>query len=68
MTFITFNALRERGIPYTREHLARLVKAGTFPAPVRLGERRIGWVADEVDAWAAERIAQRDAGIQKRAA
>ena len=33
------------------------VKAGTFPPPVRLGARAIGWVESEVEAWIAARIA-----------
>ena len=28
------------------------VRAGTFPAPVRIGARSVGWLAHEVDAWA----------------
>ncbi len=35
--------------------------AGTFPKPVKLGERGIGWVSKEIDQWIAERIAKRDA-------
>ena len=27
------------------------VRAGTFPAPVKLSARKIGWYEDEVDAW-----------------
>lgn len=38
----------------------RDVKAGTFPAPVKIGPRASAWVGSEVDAWIAERIAQRD--------
>jgi prophage regulatory protein len=33
------------------------VRAGTFPPPVRLGARAIGWVESEVEAWIASRIA-----------
>ena len=35
--------------------LWRLVKAGTFPRPVKLGERAVGWKADEVLAWIESR-------------
>jgi hypothetical protein len=28
-----------------------------FPKPVKIGVRRNAWIADEVDAWVAERIA-----------
>jgi prophage regulatory protein len=32
------------------------VKNGTFPAPVKLGERAVGWLASSVDAWIQTRI------------
>ena len=31
--------------------LWRLVKAGDFPRPIRLGARAVGWKAQEVVAW-----------------
>lgn len=37
------------------------IEAGRFPKPVKLGARAIGFVADEVDAWIAARIAEREA-------
>jgi len=33
------------------------VRVGTFPAPVHLGPRAIGWVESEVETWIAARIA-----------
>jgi prophage regulatory protein len=36
---------------------------GTFPKPVPLGERAVGWIEDEVAAWQDARIAERDAKI-----
>ena len=32
------------------------VRAGTFPAPVRLGPRAVGWLASEVDDWLAAKV------------
>ena len=37
------------------------INDGTFPKPVQLGARASGFVAVEVDAWIAARIAERDA-------
>jgi prophage regulatory protein len=34
----------------------RLIALGTFPKPVRLGLRAVGWVASEIDAWIAQRV------------
>lgn len=32
-----------------------LVKDGSFPSPVMLGERRRGWIEEEVEAWIQDR-------------
>ncbi len=34
------------------------VAAGSFPRPVALGGRAVGWIEAEVEAWVAERIAE----------
>jgi len=36
------------------------VQRGEFPAPVKIGERAVGWVEAEVDAWVRDRIKARD--------
>ena len=33
----------------------RLLHAGDFPQPVKLGERAVGWRAEEIDEWLASR-------------
>jgi prophage regulatory protein len=35
------------------------VSQGTFPRPVRLGGRAVGWAEDEIQSWLAEKIAAR---------
>ena len=47
------------GVPYSFAHIARLEAAGQFPQRVRLGACRVAWVAEEVEAWIEERIANR---------
>ncbi|EQD28548.1 Prophage CP4-57 regulatory [mine drainage metagenome] len=37
------------------------IRAGTFPKPVPLGGRTVAWSSNEIDAWIAGRIAERDA-------
>ncbi|MDD2978062.1 AlpA family transcriptional regulator [Aquabacterium sp.] len=32
------------------------VKAGTFPAPVSLGAKAVGWIESEIDAWLTAQI------------
>lgn len=41
-----------------------LMKAGRFPKPVKIGDRAVAWPQAEVDAWIAQRIAERDAKAQ----
>ncbi len=35
---------------------------GTFPKPISMGPRAVGWAEVEVAQWIADRIAERDAG------
>ncbi len=45
----------------SRTHLYRLIAAGDFPKPVKLGFCS-AWVESEVSDWIAARIAARDEG------
>ena len=42
-----------------RSTIYHRVSCGTFPAPVPLGGRAVGWIEAEVHAWLTARIAQR---------
>jgi prophage regulatory protein len=42
-----------------RPSVYRHIKAGTFPAPINLGERAVGWVESEIDAWIEQRMQAR---------
>jgi prophage regulatory protein len=66
-TFLGFSDLRGRGIPLGRRQLDRLEAAGKFPRRVHISERRIGWVAEEIDAHVAAKIANRCARISSTA-
>jgi prophage regulatory protein len=50
-----------KGINYSRDHLRRKCKAGEFPKPVPVSDRRIAWIEAEVDEWLLARAAERDA-------
>ena len=39
------------------------MKNGTFPKPIKIGERAVGWRMSEVNAWLEQRIAERE-GVQ----
>lgn len=43
----------------SRQLLTLMARAGEFPAPVQLGERRTAYVRAEVVAWVNNRIAAR---------
>ena len=45
----------------SRSELYRRIAAGSFPAPIKIGERASAWSSVEIERWIAERIAQRDA-------
>lgn len=47
-------------IPFTRQHVLRLEKAGKFPRRIRIGARRVGWLYSEIEAWVVGRAALRD--------
>lgn len=48
-----------------RSSVYKYMALGTFPKPVPLGDRAVGWVSDEVDAWVQARINERDAKARK---
>jgi prophage regulatory protein len=60
-----FQVLRPRAaaakLGCSRATLYRLVAAGALPRPIRLSPNMVGWLAHEIDAWIAGRIAERDA-------
>lgn len=35
---------------------------GTFPKPINLGSRSVGWLEHEIDEWILSRIEKRDQG------
>ena len=41
------------------------IKAGTFPAPVSLGPRAVGWIENDVQRWLSDRIEAGWSGARK---
>lgn len=35
----------------SRSTIYDCIKAGTFPAPISLGEKAVGWIEAEIDVW-----------------
>lgn len=43
-----------------RTTILEQVAEGTFPRPIKLSKRAVGWLSAEVDKWLVERMAARD--------
>jgi prophage regulatory protein len=61
MRMLSTADLKDKGIPWSRQHISRLVKQRKFPAPVKIGANTNGWLESEIDAYLKARIEQRDA-------
>ena len=40
---------------YTSQHIYRLIRAKTFPGPIRMGLNRIGFRLADIEKWMADR-------------
>lgn len=57
LRLLTLPQLRERGISYSRQHLARLEAAEKFPKRVKVGDGgRVAWLEFQIDHWMLERV------------
>jgi prophage regulatory protein len=48
----------------SRTSIYERVATRTFPAPVSLGGRCVGWLEEELNAWVASRVASRDQALR----
>lgn len=63
MKLVTMAGLKvEKGIPYTRQHIYRLVESGKFPKPIKLSENKIAFLESEIDDWIESKVQQREDG------
>ena len=46
-------------IAVSQATLWRMVRSGSFPAPIRLSTNSVGWLETEIDEWIAKRMANR---------
>jgi prophage regulatory protein len=51
----------DKGVTYSNPHLLRLEREGKFPRRIALGDNRVGWIEEEIDAWIRARMTARDA-------
>ncbi len=50
----------EKRTGLSRSTIYLRLKEGTFPRPISLGARAVGWVENEIEAWLASRVESRD--------
>jgi prophage regulatory protein len=60
MQILRLPQVRQR-VGLSRSQIYMLISQGLFPRQVPLGVRARGWSADEIQAWIAERVRERDA-------
>ena len=63
MQLLRINTVAER-VKFHPVHVRRLIKAGKFPAPIRLGENRVAWIESEIDSWIVSKREDRDALLE----
>jgi len=54
-TIVRFPAVKAR-VNLSRSRIYDGVKRGTFPRPISLGARAVGWIESEIDEWLESRI------------
>jgi len=63
MKLLDYDGLAERGIKFSDTHIFRLIRAGDFPKPVKIGKRN-HWSEEEIDKYISDKLAQRDNAAQ----
>lgn len=53
----SLKAVQQR-VPFSRSTIYAKIKAGEFPAPVRISENRVAWDSAKVDAWIAATLGE----------
>jgi prophage regulatory protein len=59
MRLLDYEALACKGIKFSDTHIWRLIRAGKFPKPVKIGNRN-HWEESEVDRYIEDKLKQRD--------
>jgi prophage regulatory protein len=66
MRMLSDEDLKQKGIKFSRQHRHRLIKAGEFPRPVKLGANTNAWPEPEIDRYLEQKIAERDGTFSTR--
>lgn len=49
-----------------RSSIYKYMAIGTFPKPVHLSDKAVGWVSTEIEDWVKARIAERDQRLSRQ--
>lgn len=61
MRVLSYPDLRDRkGIVWSRAHVYRMIHAGKFPPPLKLGEGTAAWLEEEIDRWLGGHVTERE--------
>lgn len=52
----------EREVGLSRSTIYQRVKDGTFPRPIQIGARAVGWRASDIEKWLVDPVAYRAEG------
>ena len=52
----------EKRTGLSRSTIYLRIQEGTFPRPINLGARAVGWLENEIEAWLASCVEKRDSG------
>jgi prophage regulatory protein len=59
MKLLDYDGLAERGIKFSDTHIWRLIRAGDFPKPLKIGNRN-HWAEAEIDRYIERKLTERD--------
>jgi prophage regulatory protein len=59
MKLLDLDGLDAKGIRFSDTHIWRLIRAGGFPKPVKIGNR-LHWLEEEIDEYVAAKLLERD--------
>jgi len=54
----------EKRVGLSRSTIYQKIQDGSFPKPINLGPRAVGWIENEIDDWLMDQIEKRDRGIE----
>ena len=54
----------EKRVGLSRSTIYQKMQEGSFPKPINLGPRAVGWIENEIENWLMDRVETRDRGME----